>query len=79
MRTATFAVSERIMRAKTPMTEYYPSEFGGSVCIEIWKYEAALLSRDDVVDPLSLYLCFRNEEDERVQRVLPELLECVHW
>ena len=34
--------------------------------IEFWKYDPALLAEDGTVDPLSLALCYKDSDDERV-------------
>ena len=45
------------------------------VNLELWKYDPVLLSRDGMVDPLSLAMSFEEEEDERVQEAIEELLD----
>jgi hypothetical protein len=47
--------------------------------IEIWSYDPHLLSKDPIVDPLSLYLSLRNSADERVQQQLEQLIAEVKW
>lgn len=47
--------------------------------IEIWTYAPRVLAKDDVVDPLSLYLELRQDVDERVQAALEEMMEKVSW
>ncbi len=47
------------------------------VLLEVWKYAPGLLAENQVVDPLSLYLSLKDEEDERVQKALDDLLEQV--
>ena len=42
--------------------------------IQLWKYPPALLSDGDAVDPLSLYLSMREEDDERIQVSLETML-----
>lgn len=49
------------------------------VRLEVWKYDPRILSNDEYVDPLSLYLCFRDDKNERVQGELPKLIEQVSW
>lgn len=51
----------------------------GNVKIEIWKYNPALLSNNDCVDPLSLYLCMKNNKDERIQMECEKLIEEMKW
>jgi hypothetical protein len=47
--------------------------------IEVWRYSPHLLSNGDVVDRLSLYLDLREDEDERVQSGLEEMMRGVEW
>ncbi|MCH8474953.1 MAG: hypothetical protein LAT55_06970 [Opitutales bacterium] len=47
--------------------------------LEIWKYDPKLLSENDRVDPLSLYLSLAETNDERVEAALDELLEAIKW
>lgn len=46
---------------------------------ETWRYDPALLARDGVVDPISLYLSVRQDPDERVQQAAEQLLEPFGW
>jgi hypothetical protein len=39
----------------------------GRVCLEIWKYAPGILADNRIVDPLSLYLTFKETKDERVE------------
>ncbi len=45
--------------------------------LQVWKYNPGVLADDQVVDPLSLYLSLKDQEDERVQKALDTLLEHV--
>lgn len=49
----------------------------GVVHLEIWKYAPGVLTDNQVVDPLSLYLSFQDVSDERIQKELSRLLERV--
>lgn len=51
----------------------------GNICIEEWKYNPGLLTKDDFVDPLSLYLCFKDNPDERVQIALEQMINSIKW
>ena len=51
----------------------------GDIKVEIWKYSPALLSNDGWVDRLSLYLCMRDSEDERIQLECDTLIEEMKW
>ncbi len=62
------------------LKEKYPNKIGemeGDVCIEEWKYNPAKLSQTEFVDRLSLYLCFRDNKDERIENALEQLIESV--
>lgn len=47
--------------------------------LEVWSYDPALLSDRSAVDRLSLYLCLREDPDERVQSALDEMMRGVAW
>jgi hypothetical protein len=51
----------------------------GNVCIEEWKYDPTLLTRTEFIDPLSLYLCFRENKNERIEMALEKLIEKFPW
>lgn len=50
-----------------------------SVKIEVWRYQPSLFAKENVVDPLSLYLSLRNETDERVESALGEMMDKMKW
>jgi hypothetical protein len=50
-----------------------------NVCIEEWKYDPALLTKTEYIDPLSLYLCFRENKNERIEMALEKLLKQIQW
>lgn len=47
--------------------------------VEVWSYDPALLSDGSAVDRLSLYLCLREDADERVHSALDEMMRGVAW
>lgn len=47
--------------------------------IETWSYDPAALSDTDIVDPLSLYVQFKDHRDERVSMAAEHLLENIAW
>jgi hypothetical protein len=51
----------------------------GKVCIEEWKYNPARLTKTDYVDPLSLYLCFKDSSDERINMALDQIIKNIIW
>ncbi len=51
----------------------------GKYALEVWKYLPRVLTQNDCVDPLSLYLSLRNNEDERIQMALEQILKTYIW
>ena len=50
-----------------------------SVQIEVWAYDPAILSREEVVDIVSLKLSLANEKDERIQIEIENLMREFKW
>jgi len=46
----------------------------GQVALEIWKYDPKVLSTQDTVDPISLFLSLQTNEDDRVQQALEQMI-----
>lgn len=53
--------------------------FEGNICVEEWKYNPGLLSKDGFVDPLSLFLCFKDNPDERIQIAIEKMIHSIKW
>lgn len=53
-------------------------EYGNTI-VEIWKYSPSLLSGNGVVDRLSLYLCMKDNSDERIQIESDTLIDDMKW
>jgi len=51
----------------------------GACELEVWSYPPELFAKDDVVDRFSLYLSIQENDDERVDSALEELMEQVAW
>lgn len=47
--------------------------------VEIWAYGPSAFSKSHIVDPLSLYLSMRNEEDERIKTALEQMIDNIQW
>jgi hypothetical protein len=57
----------------------YIDELEGDVRIEVWKYNPRILSINGYIDPLSLYLCYREDTNERVAAEINELIHNRKW
>jgi len=56
------------------------NKYEGEYCLEVWKYNPEtivnqLFSNTRVVDPLSLYLCFKEIQDERIEMAMEQIIE----
>lgn len=51
----------------------------GEIRIEEWKYDPKKLSHTEFIDRLSLYLCFRDNKNERIENALEQLIDNVEW
>lgn len=51
----------------------------GDIKVEVWKYSPTFLSEIGIVDKLSLYLCMRDSDDERVQLECDTLIKGMKW
>jgi hypothetical protein len=51
----------------------------GDIRVEVWKYSPVLLSDGKWADRLSLYLCMKDSEDERIQMECDTLIEEMKW
>jgi hypothetical protein len=47
--------------------------------LQIWKYDPALFAKGGTVDKFSLYLSLKDNDDERIQGALEEMMETVEW
>ncbi len=50
------------------------NEIEGRICLEIWKYAPGILAENGTVDPLSLYLAFKDEDGERIEMEIKEMV-----
>lgn len=69
-------LSELLQRNDIKTVEY---KHRADVELELWHYDPAMLSNNRIVDDLSLYLSLRDDEDERIQLGLKELMENFKW
>jgi DNA-binding transcriptional regulator GbsR (MarR family) len=51
----------------------------GEYCLEEWKYNPNLLSQQSIIDPLSLFVIFKNNPDERIQMELKNIIGNLNW
>ncbi|HCE43331.1 MAG TPA: hypothetical protein DET40_07265 [Lentisphaeria bacterium] len=59
--------------------EVIPAAEGAVAKIEIWNYSPNLLSKSKNVDPFSLYLSLKDNQDERIHGELEAMMEGIAW
>lgn len=47
--------------------------------IQVWSYPPAIFAQGNVADPLSLYLSLKDDNDERTQASLDEMMRKLGW
>jgi hypothetical protein len=59
------------------------NEYEGKYCIEVWKYDpeklAKEITKENNVDPLSLYLSLKDSQDERIEMALEQIIKKYVW
>ncbi|MGV8084164.1 MAG: hypothetical protein AB2L09_11115 [Coriobacteriia bacterium] len=73
------ALPSRLLNKLAPTLTASDEDAEDTDLIEAWKYDPKLLTENDVVDPLSLYLTLRDTNDERIEQALEEMLMEVRW
>lgn len=70
-----YAISKRQFSQRMQKQDHLmPSPLEGRFTLELWKRDPSALSKDNYIDPLSLYLSLRDSPDERIQIELENLL-----
>lgn len=65
-------------------TKYETDDKDGQYCIELWKYNPGILIENsqkmtNAVDPLSLFLCFKENQDERIEDAMEKIIKKYIW
>ncbi len=55
------------------------NQYEGNYYFEVWKYDPGILATNSIVDPLSLYLSFNDNTDERIASALEQLINKSLW
>jgi hypothetical protein len=70
-----YALGREAWKKIADQVELIPVEDEGTCRLQLWRYDPALFARAGRVDCFSLYLSLREEEDERVQTALEEIMK----
>src|SRR5660397_140392 len=74
-----YALGSQAWKKIANNVEQIPVEDVETCRIQLWCYDPALFARGGRVDCFSLYLSLRDEEDERVEAALEEMMEKTAW
>lgn len=74
--TVKYYAAGSISKWKESMTDYL-IDSDLQVAVELWKYDPRILSGNKMVDPLSLALSLKDEEDEREEEAVEEMVEAL--
>ncbi len=74
-----YALGRRNWKKLVKRVEQIPVEDVGTCRIQLWRYDPALFLKNGPVDPFSLYLSLQDEEDERLEMALGEMMEKTVW
>jgi len=55
------------------------SGYDGDYIVELWRYNPNVLSDNKFVDPLSLYLTYKDTKDERIEMALEQIIKKQQW
>lgn len=68
-----------VTREELAQLQIKTDEQFGSNTIEVWRYKPMWLTTTNIVDRLSLYLSLKDNEDERVQMELDNMISSMAW
>ncbi|MDR1880426.1 MAG: hypothetical protein LBQ78_05795 [Tannerellaceae bacterium] len=74
-----FAIDRGFFTEHQKMFQEFLHPEEGDVRLEVWKYDPALLADREFVDKLSLTLCYRNTDDERVRKEITTMTNKIVW
>ena len=68
-----------LVKTRKEFLEYHDWDPEQKNYLEIWSYDPKRFANQGRVDPFSLYLCLRGDQDDRVESALDEMMEKVEW
>jgi len=74
-----YALGRKAWKSIAGKVETIPVEDEGTCRVQLWRYDPALFSKEGKVDTFSLYLSLYEEDDERIESALEQMMENVAW
>jgi hypothetical protein len=76
---ASYAVDRKVFSEYQDKLQAFLHPEEGNVRLEVWKYNPALLTAEKFVDKLSLMLCYKDTDDERIRKELTKMINNIIW
>ena len=74
-----YAIGKNIFSEYQAVLQEFLHPEEGNIRLEIWKYNPALLANGKYIDKLYLALCYRDMDDERVDKEIDEMIDKIIW
>jgi DNA-binding MarR family transcriptional regulator len=76
---SSFAIDKKIFSEYQEELQEFLHPEEGNIRLEVWKYNPALLADKQFIDRLSLVLCYKDMDDERVRKGITEMIDKIIW
>lgn len=76
-RTRIYAIYKKDWTQVKGQLEEVPSDAENKICIQLWAHPIPKMNNE--INPLALYLSFRDENDERILSVIDQLVDKIEW
>jgi DNA-binding MarR family transcriptional regulator len=78
-RQSSFAIDRKIFSECREKLQPFLHPEDGDIRLEVWKYNPALLAGGEFIDRLSLAICYKETDDERVRKEITEMINKIVW
>jgi hypothetical protein len=76
---AAFAINKKVLSTYQEQLREFLHPDEGDVRLEIWKYNPAIVADGQYIDRLSMALCYRELDDERINKEITEMIDKLAW
>lgn len=74
-----FAIDKKTFSKHQGVLQEFLHPEEGTVRLEVWKYNPASLANGKYIDKLSLALCYKDSDDERINKEINEMIDKIVW
>jgi DNA-binding MarR family transcriptional regulator len=76
---SSFAIDRKAFSGNQEKLQVFLHSEEGNVRLEVWKYDPALLADGQFIDKLSMALCYKDTDDERVRKEITIMINEMIW